>query len=96
MWGLVLVSLFTLIALVTSFFVSGMEFNSWYHEIFLQGVDKLSMSITCLSNPGGKRSMWMIPFETYFGLCVKYINPACLMFIFFNNLYEDLATPYNN
>lgn len=53
MWGLIFVCIFTCIALVTSFMESEMEFNSWYHEIVLQGVDKLSMSITSLSNTNG-------------------------------------------
>lgn len=94
-WGLVVISGFTLLSLICSFLISKMEFNSWYHEIVLQGVDKLSMSITSLSNANGKRSIWMIPFETYFGICIKFINPACLLFIFFHNLYEDLTWPYN-
>jgi len=54
------------------------------------------MSITCLSNPKGKREWWMLPFETYFGITIKFINPACLLFIFFHNLYEDLQTPYSD
>jgi hypothetical protein len=36
----------------------------------------------------------MLPFETYFGITVKFVNPACLLFIFFNNLYDDLEEPY--
>jgi SNF family Na+-dependent transporter len=94
--GLVVISVTTMMSLVVSFCVAKMDFDSWYHEIVLQGVDKLSMSITSLSNPKGKRSMWMLPFETYFGICIKYINPACLLFIFFNNLQEDIAEPYND
>jgi len=95
-FGLVVVSATTIVALITSFAVSKMEFNSWYHEIVLQGVDKLSMSITSLSNTNGKRSFWMLPFETYFGICIKFVNPACLLFIFFHNLQEDLLVPYND
>ena len=41
-----------------------------------------------------KRKWWMLPFEFYFGICIKYINPACLLFIFFEALANDLATPY--
>lgn len=40
--------------------------------------------------------MWMLPFETYFGMSIKYVNPACLLFIFMNNLQEDLSEPYND
>lgn len=84
--SLFVIAAFTVISLIVSYCNSKMEFNSWYHEIVLQGVDKLSMSITCLSNDGAKRSWWMLPFETYFGICVKFINPACLLFIILNNL----------
>lgn len=94
--GLALISLFTFIAMFTSYRVSKMNMNSFYHEIILQGVDKLSMSITCLSHPKAKRSSWMLPFETYFGICIKYVNPACLLFILINNLEEDLKAPYND
>ena len=73
-----------------------MPFNSWYHEIVLQGVDKLSMSITSLSNPDGSRSFWMLPFESYFGVSIKFINPACLFFILMHNLEKDINYPYND
>ena len=85
----------TIIALIVSKCISGMPFNSWYHEIVLCGVDKLSMSITSLSNDNKSRSWWMLPFETYFGISIKYLNPACLFFILCNNLQQDLSTPYN-
>lgn len=38
--------------------------------------------------------MWMFFFEAYFGLCIKFVNPACLTFLFFQNLVEDLKNPY--
>jgi len=41
-----------------------------------------------------KRTWWMLPFEFYFGITIKYINPACLLFIFFEALANDLKTPY--
>lgn len=91
-----MISFFTLIAMVVSYKVSKMSMSSFYHEIILQGVDKLSMSITCLSHPKAKRSSWMLPFETYFGITIKYVNPACLLFILCNNLKEDLSSPYND
>lgn len=97
MYGLLLVCPFTLLSLIVSFIIAkDMGFNSWYHEIVLQGVDKLSMSITSLSNENARRSFWMLPFETYFGIFVKFVNPACLLFIFFHNLYEDLTDPYGD
>lgn len=36
----------------------------------------------------------MLPFEFYFGLLIKYVNPACLLFIFFEALAQDLGAPY--
>lgn len=92
--GIVVICLTTLLALVLSKKQSGMKFNSWYHEIVLCGVDKLSMSITSLSNPDASRSDWMLPFESYFGMCIKFVNPAALIFILMNNLSNDLASPY--
>ena len=95
-FGLLIIAFFTIIALCVSKKRSSMPYNSWYHEIVLCGVDKLSMSITSLTHIDHRRSFWMLPFETYLGICIKFINPACLMFIFFNNLQEDLTRPYNN
>ena len=75
--------------------------SSFYHEIIYCGVDKLSMSITSLSDVELKnkkeiihRHWWMAPFETWFGLSLKFINPACLWFIFCHNLYQDFTSPY--
>ena len=84
--GLTLVIFTTLIGLFFSFKASKMQFNSWYHEIVLCGVDKLSMSITSLTNDDQSRSGWMLLFEIYFGLCIKFILPTCFTFILFNNL----------
>jgi SNF family Na+-dependent transporter len=50
--GFFLIIVFTFVALGISKHTSGMPFDSWYHEIVLCGVDKLSMSITSLSIPG--------------------------------------------
>jgi SNF family Na+-dependent transporter len=94
--GLLVICFFTLLALGCSYKASEMAINSFYHEIVLQGVDKLSMSITSLSNEDNKREYWMLPFETYFGICIKFVNPACLLFILFHNLQEDLSAPYND
>lgn len=48
--GAIIIVFFTLVAICCSYKVSKMSFGSWYHEILLCGVDKLSMSITSLSN----------------------------------------------
>ena len=83
------------VALGTSLRVSGLSPRIWYHEIVMCGVDKLSMSITSLSNEDGSRSRWMILFEGYFGLCIKYINPAVFLYMMFESLCLDLSEPYS-
>ena len=76
---------------------NGMTCRSWYHEILLCGVDKLSMSITSLSNKNpAKRSCWMFLFEFYFAFCIKFLNPALLTYMLFENLALDLAYPYGS
>ena len=57
------------------------------------------MSITALSNVDEKgkplpQVWWMAPFWNWFALSIKLINPACLWFIFCNNLYNDFTSPY--
>jgi len=92
--GVLLIVLSTAVSFGVSFKVSGMPLRSWYHEIVLCGVDKVSMSITALSNPGGTRSWWMIPFEAYFGITIKFVTPVILIWLIFENLYQDLMSPY--
>jgi hypothetical protein len=76
------------------------EFKSWLNEILYCGVNKLSMSITALSDVDpvtgkvGKEKWWMAPFWQWFGISIKLINPCCLWFILCNNLYNDLTSPY--
>ena len=96
--GFYLIFVFTLVALGISKYTSGMPFNSWYHEIVLCGVDKLSMSITSLSIPGKpeQRKIWMPLFESYFGIAIKFINPACLTWMIMENLAADLEEPYGD
>lgn len=71
-----------------------MSTRSWYHEIVLCGVDKISMSITSLSNADGSRSWWMIVFEGYFGVCIKFIAPIAFIWLLFGNLEADLSEAY--
>lgn len=93
--GIILIMVTSFISLGVSYYVVKDKFKSisWYHEIMLCGVDKLSMSITSLSN-NGERSGWMIVFEGYFGLMIKFVNPACLTFMLIQNLAADLNSPY--
>ena len=69
-----------------SYNVSNLSANEWYHEIMMCGVDKLSMSITILSNGDESRSFWMIPFEAYFGIFTKFVNPPFFCFFLMENL----------
>jgi SNF family Na+-dependent transporter len=92
--GLVLCVVGTLLSLVVSKIQSKMSFRSWYHEIVLCGVDKISQNITVLSNPLGQREWWMIPFEAYFGLCVKFVAPIAFTWLICENLEADLEAPY--
>lgn len=71
-----------------------MRSRIWYHEIMLCGVDKLSMSITSLSNADGSRSWWMLVFEGYFAVMIKFANPAVLFFLIIQNLKADMDSPY--
>ena len=73
---------FTIIACFVSFKVSEMSFASWYYEIFMCGVLKLSMSITDMSDMT-KRKWWMPLFESYFALTIKFLNPAFLTFMIY-------------
>jgi SNF family Na+-dependent transporter len=92
--GVYLIFVTSLIALFVSFKVSKMKARHWYHEIMLCGVDKLSMSITSLSNSDGSRSWWMLLFEGYFAIMIKFANPAVLIFLIIQNLKDDLDQPY--
>ena len=95
-YAIVLITVITIIAFFISYKISGFEFDSWLHEVVLSGVDKLSMSITSLSVPGEPttRLWWMPVFEMYFGLTIKFINPACLLWILCENASVDLEESY--
>ena len=92
---LVVAAFFILVSLFTSFKVSEMPFSIWYHDILMCGVEKLSMSITSLSydNPA-KRSWWMPIFELYFGITIKFLNPAVLLLMLIENIFNDISTSY--
>ena len=74
-----------------------MSFRQWYHEIVLCGVNKVAMSITDISEADNNlRRPWMIVFEAYFGLMIKFVNPAILTFILMSNLADDFDQAYTN
>lgn len=86
-----------IVAMLASWCSSKMPFGVWYHEIFMAGVSKLSWSVTSISYPDDDiqlRSCWMPLFEFYFGLSIKYINPAILTYLLLENLSNDLQSPY--
>ena len=86
-----------LVSMLASYCTSGMTFGVWYHEIFFAGVSKLSWSVTSIAYPDDDieyRAWWMPTFEAYFGLSVKFFNPALLTYMLFENLSNDLKSPY--
>ena len=54
------------------------------------------MSVTILSNADNSRSFWMIPFEGFFGICIKYVNPFVFLYMMCENLSLDLSIPYGS
>jgi hypothetical protein len=100
--GIVIIFATSCLSLIVSYTVVKNEFTSisWYHEIMLCGVDKISMSITSLSvshldfSHEGERKQWMAFFECYFGIMIKFLNPAALTFMLFMNLADDMKSPY--
>ena len=100
--GVLLIVIATLLALGVSYWVSKMHFISWWHEIALCGTDKVAMSITALSVANRidycavvhQRQWWMGPFETYFGIVIKFVNPACLCFFIFEAAAADMEQTY--
>jgi len=85
----------TLASCFMSYKVSGMTAISWFYEIFMCGVNKLSMSITSLSGKTPEERLWWMPFfECYFGICIKFINPAVLTYMVFEFAAGDLASNY--
>jgi SNF family Na+-dependent transporter len=93
-WGVLVMVQQIIQALIISYCKSGMRFRSWYHEILLCGVDKLSMSITSLSNKDGSRSKWMFVFEFWFAVMIKFFIPIMMMWMFMVNVKADLKDPY--
>jgi len=93
--GVVLILITSIIAFAVSFYLSKLPLRSWYHEIVLCGTDKIAMSITALSvHNTQERRWWMGPFETYFGILIKFVNPACLAFFIFEAAAADLDQTY--
>jgi hypothetical protein len=94
LWGTIVLIVMTLVSFAVSFKLSELSFNEWYHEILMCGTDKIAMSISILSNNDQTRSWWMLPFEAYFGLLIKFVNPACIIIFIFEGLAADLKQPF--
>lgn len=58
------------------------------------GTDKIAMSISILSNEDQSRSWWMLPFEAYFGLLIKFVNPACICIFIMEGMAADFRQPF--
>lgn len=54
------------------------------------------MSITDISYKSTKRRYWMPFFETYFGITIKFINPAVLFYLLMSNLADDFDVAYGD
>ena len=94
--GIICIFVFSIIGLLMSWRYSEMSWASWYHEILFCGVDKLSMSITSLSNEDGSRSWWMLYFEFWFGMTIKFIAPAILSWMLLSNIKGDIKSEYGS
>jgi SNF family Na+-dependent transporter len=74
---------------------TGLGMDIWYTEIFLCGVNKVAMSVSTTEANALNRGFCVRFFEFYFGLAIKYLNPAILVFLLCENLNADLAAPYS-
>jgi hypothetical protein len=98
-WVAVIVGI---LCLCCACFCSGMWFRRtelgmrvWYTEILLCGVNKISMSVSTTAEDVENRGMCAKFFEFYFGVAIKFLNPAILTFLLMENLSADLAAPYS-
>jgi SNF family Na+-dependent transporter len=73
---------------------AGLPNNVWYNEILLCGVNKISMSVSTTPETVNERGCMTKFFEFYFGVAIKFLNPAILVFLLCENLQADLAAPY--
>jgi hypothetical protein len=85
----------TLLAMLCSWYASKMPMRIWYHEICLCGVDKVAHAITSLSYKG-ERVWWMLIFEAYFGVLIKYFNPIMFLYMMQESLALDVSDPYGD
>ncbi len=100
--GVVIIIICSLIGFCRSKSHSELPFMVWYHEIMFCGVDKLSMSITDLSNievdktVKKTRHCWMGFFELWFGSTIKFVAPTILTWLMFHNILGDLNQLYGS
>lgn len=87
--------LILVVAIVPSWFISGLRFHDYYRQIFFCGVRKIAYSMTMLGRTNKSLKRWYEPFFVlWWGLSIKYIIPASLWFILVEDLKLDLSTPY--
>ena len=79
--GAVLFIVFWFASIVVAWKMSGLPFGEFYQKLMLCGVGRIAKSITKLSNKENRREKWMPFFESYWGLTIKYIIPAGLVWM---------------
>jgi hypothetical protein len=91
----VFLGLFIFLALIPSFFMSGLSFSDWYNDIAMCGVRKLGYSMTMLGRDEPSIKKWYEPFFVfYWGFCIKYLIPTTLWFIMIGKIVADIKDPY--
>jgi SNF family Na+-dependent transporter len=87
--GLVFFASQVLIINPLSWYVSGLDFFSWYRQIFFCGVRKIAYSFTKMGRTDDLVvEWWEHIFSFYWSFCIQYMIPAILWFVFIGNIYE--------
>lgn len=81
---------------LVSWLVSGMSLGAWWRTIAMCGVRKLSRTMTKLSKEEGETEQrwWETPFETYWGICIKFWCPFVIFWLLMYSFKADTETPY--
>jgi len=91
------VGLFLLVATPLSFKTSELSGGEWYNEIWMCGVRKIAYSCSQMGRADPKVMLWWEPlFCAYWGLLIKFINPAILYAIVIGILCNDINKSYGD
>ena len=76
--------------------ISGYDGKKWWKTIGMGGVRKLGRCMTKLSKEIGEdeEEWWELPFETYWGVCIKYWCPFSIFWLLMYSLKTDIETAY--